>query len=365
MDRIQSKNEFLNELSIRKEKIYQFLLSDHHSVAFRPEHIYDSVYSYIKSSGKSLRPVVLLWACGAAGGDEERAMPAAATIEAYHTWTLIHDDIIDRDARRRGNPTVHEEFRLRALQELGYNASDSIHYGLSIAILAGDILQGWTVGLLKELYDYHGVDALLVLELIKELKLDVGCILVEGETLDIQYSKSDISRLDQNKIVDMLWRKTGVLYRFAGKAGAMLGLNKYAPDHHIVESLSSFASKCGTAFQLQDDILGIVGDEDLLGKPVGSDIREGKRTLVVYYAYGNADTQQKRRLTQILGDEDAPKEDIEEATDLLRKLGGIEYTQNLAKSYILEGLEYLKGIPSSKYRDLLESWAAYMIEREF
>ena len=88
----------------------------------------------------------------------------------------------------------------------------------------------------------------------------------------------------------MLWKKTGVLYEFSGKAGAMVGLNTADPEHEWVDAISNFAGKCGIAFQLQDDILGIMGDEETLGKPVGSDIREGKRTTIVYHSFKNANS---------------------------------------------------------------------------
>jgi len=353
------------EFKERKDKIRDYLASEEYARYFVPQHIHDSVYSYISLGGKSLRPIVLLLSCGAVGGDEKKAMPAAAAIEVFHTWTLVHDDIIDRDEKRRGNPTLHEEFRKRAIRELGYDEDYAKHYGTSIAILAGDIQQGWSVSLLCELYTKQNLNPALVLYLINNLKMKVQCTLVEGETLDIQYSKVPIESLDESAIVDMLWRKTGVLYEFAGRAGAMIGLNSHYPDHKLVETVAAFTSECGTAFQLQDDILGIVGDEELLGKPVGSDVREGKRTTIVYHAFRKANKAQKAKMLDTLGNEHATAEDIDEVIDLLRQLGGIKYTKNLARSYVQRALTYLDDIPQSKHKYLLAMWAEYMIEREF
>ena len=163
----------------------------------------------------------------------------------------------------------------------------------------------------------------------------------------------------------MLWKKTGVLYEFSSKVGAMLGLNLNEPDHRLVRAISSFASKCGTAFQLQDDILGIVGDESVLGKPVGSDIREGKRTVILYQAFKNASKNQRSQLMEIFGNERATEQDIEHAKELLHELGGIEYTKQLARSYVKDSLDHLREIPESEYKDLLSLWAEFMIEREF
>jgi geranylgeranyl diphosphate synthase type I len=354
---------FLEELAKRRKLVYDFLFSG--SYRFFPDHISDAVFSYMKQGGKSLRPAVLLFSCGAVGGDERRAIPAAAAIEVFHTWTLVHDDIIDRDKTRRGGPTVHEEFRIRAIEEMGYRSTEAKHYGMSVAMLAGDMQQGWAVSILADMALNGGVDPNLALYLIRDSEMRVLSILIDGELRDIQYSKVPIESLSETIILDMLWKKTGVLYEFAGKAGAMIGLNTTDPNHEYVRSIASFASKCGTAFQLQDDILGIVGDEKKLGKPVGSDIREGKRTLVLYHAYQNADPSQREFLLSVLGNPRAKISQIKEATKLLRDLGGVEYTAQVARSYITDALAYLESIPASSYKDLLEAWATYMIERKF
>ena len=356
---------FVDELLKRKEKVYEYLSSSRFQELFRPKHIRDSVYSYMKQGGKSLRPAVLLFSCGAVGGDEEKAIPAAAAVEVFHTWTMVHDNIIDRDDKRRGGPTVHEEFRERAVSELGYDEMEARHYGLSIAMLAGDMQQGWAVSILSELSQNNGVDPRLALYLIKDSEMRVQSTLIEGQVLDIQYPKRSIDSLAQEQILDMLWKKTGVLYEFAGKAGAMLGLNTSDPEHWLVQAISTFASKCGIAFQLQDDILGVVGDEAVLGKPVGSDIREGKRTILLHHAFRNANDAQKNQLMSVFGNEQTSDDDVKQARKLLRDLGAIEYTKELARTYIKESLTHLSKVPPSKYKDLLSLWAEYMIEREF
>jgi len=361
----KQKEFFENELSRREKRVQKYLMSSSYQNRFLPKHIHDAVYSYIRLGGKRLRPAILLFSCGAVGGDEEKALPAAAAVEVFHTWTLVHDDIIDNDKKRRGGATVHEEFRKKAITEFNYNEDYAKHYGMSLAMLAGDVQQGWAASLLSELYSKYNVDPGVVLYLINDIETSVLNTLVEGETLDIQYSKSSIESLDENLITKMLWKKTGVLYEFSGKAGAMIGLNTNNPNNTLVNAISRFTSRCGTAFQLQDDILGIVGDEEKLGKPVGSDIKEGKRTTIVYYAFKNADKKQKERLECILGNNNATEEEIEEAVDLLRELGGIEHTRALASSYIKDASIYLKDIPESGYKNLLSIWADYMIKREF
>lgn len=355
----------IRELLIRKDKVYNYINSNHFRQMFSPNHIHDSIYSYISSGGKALRPSVLLFSCGAVGGDEEKIIPAAAAIEIFHTWTIVHDDIIDRDHKRRGGLTVHEEFRQRAMEELGYNEKEAQHYGTSIAILAGDMQQGWSVSMLSELGLNGEIDPKLVLYLIKDFGLRMQSELIEGQVLDIQYSKEPIESLTEEQIMKVMWKKTGVLYEFAGKAGAMLGLNTLDTQHPFVQAISSFTGKCGTAFQLQDDILGIVGDEEKLGKPIGSDIREGKRTIIVSHAFKNASEKQKQRLSKIIGNQEASEDEIMEVKNILIDLGSIDWTRNLAENYINDSLRYLNIIPRSKYKDLLLLWADYMVHRKF
>lgn len=367
MERKEHKGhkEFEEELAKRREKVYSFLVSSRYASQFRLTHIRDSVYSYMKHGGKSLRPAVLLFSCGAVGGDEDVALPAAAAVEVFHTWTLVHDDIIDRDKRRRGGLTVHEEFKKRAIDEFDYDGQSARHYGLSVAMLAGDMQHGWAVSILAEMANHSGVKPEVALHLISDSEMRVLRTLIDGEMLDIQYSKIAMNKLNEELIIDMLWKKTGVLYEFAGKAGAMLGLNSEDLNHKYVKAISAFCGKCGLAFQLQDDILGAVGDERILGKPVGSDMREGKRTVIAYYAFKNATEPQRAKLLQILGNHRAKKDQVKSAIKMMRDLGAIEYTEKLARSYIEEAIPYLKKIPDSKYKSFLTAWADYMIERKF
>ena len=358
-------DDFMRALAERKKIVYDYLYREEFSSRFHPIHIRDAIYSYMENGGKSLRPSALLFACGAVGGDEKIATPAAAAIEIFHTWTLVHDDVIDRDSKRRGGPTVHEAFRQRALRELGYSEEDAAHYGLSIAILAGDMQQGWAVSILAKLAEEDGLDPRIPLYLIQDAEMRVLSLLIDGEMRDVQFSKTNILTVSEEDILDMLSKKTGVLYEYAGKAGAMIGLNSADPLHPLVKAVSAFAADCGTAFQLQDDILGVVGDEEALGKPVGSDIREGKRTTIALEAYRNADERERGRLLSVLGNPDAGNAQVAETAALLRDLGGIEYTANLAKRYIERALGQLELVPPSEYRDLLRFWADYMIQRSF
>ncbi len=205
----------------RVARVQEYVLSPRYLDLFSPEDMREAVTCYFESGGKRLRPAVMLFCCGAVGGDEEKAISAAAAVEIFHTWTLVHDDIIDRDPLRRGAPTVHERFRVKpsTIARFG-NGGDAAHYGVSIAVLTGDVQHGWGISLMTELTRKFGIAPEVTLTLINELDTRVLCTLVEGEVLDVQYSKEPIENLSSEQIEEMLWKKTGALYEFAGASGA-------------------------------------------------------------------------------------------------------------------------------------------------
>jgi geranylgeranyl diphosphate synthase type I len=353
----------IREVNQRKDLVTEYL-NTRNPVVFSHQHLLDATYSYIHAGGKSLRSAVMMFACGAVGGDEETALPAAAAIELYHTFTLVHDDIIDRDEMRRGIPTVHTEFTRRAQSELGYDLATAKHYGLSVAILTGDVQQGWAASLLPDLYHSYGVPAELALNLTRELFHNVLLTLINGETSDIVQSVTPVEQLTEEEVLKMLWEKTGILYEFAGRAGAAIGLKTADLNHPTVTALSQFTSKCGTAFQIQDDILGITADEKKLGKPVGSDIREGKRTIIVLHALKNLSPADQDTVLKTLGNHNATPQQIDEVTALLIKGGGVEHAKQLAETYIAEALEHIAPLPDTPQKNLLIAWANYITGRE-
>ncbi|MBC8466103.1 polyprenyl synthetase family protein [bacterium] len=357
---------FIKELEIRQAWIQDYILNDRFVSRFRPPEVQWAVTAYVRYGGKRLRPAILLFSCGAVGGDESIAIPAASAVEIFHTWTLVHDDIIDRDSTRRGSETVHEHYYKKTSSGKGefvLNERDARHYGISVAILTGDIQHGWGISMMTELTSLNGIPAEVTLDLINDLDTRVLNTLVEGEVLDIQFSFRSIEDLTPYQIEEMLWKKTGALYEFCGRAGATIGLGR--SNDPLIEAVSKFSALCGTAFQFQDDILGVIGHEKSLGKPVGSDLREGKGTLVVYYAYHNANSEQKEKLQRILGNSNSTDEDIDEVVKLLQDLGGIDHVSKRARELIEEARTHLSVLPDSKYKDLLWQWSEYMVNREF
>ncbi len=360
--------EYLKE---KERQIVDYIKSDPIQNLIKPRHIYEGVLSYLYRPAKRLRPSVLLMSCGCFGGEEKekQAIPAAVGIELFHTWTLVHDDIIDNDPLRRGGPTVHTLIKEKSRDEWGLGNEPAAEYGTDMAILAGDIQHGWCISAFADCCLKMGVNALTVLRIIKYLETHTLCNLINGEAVDVQFSLANGSRpvtvINEDRVIEMLWLKTGILYEFAGLAGAMLGKDTADINDPDVQAIKTFTGKCGIAFQLQDDILGILGDEEVLGKPVGSDIREGKKTTIVLEALKNADSRQRELILGILGKKDCTDEEIETVRKLFIDLNGIEHTRKLALGYIKDALPYLDRIPDSKYKQLLYEWADFMVNREF
>jgi geranylgeranyl diphosphate synthase type I len=353
---------FVAELKQRRDAVYDYLDSWPGADAFRPNDIHDALFSYVRHRGKGLRPALLLLCAGAVGGDETQALPAAAAVEIFQIWTLVHDDIIDRDETRRGSPTVHSLYRHHGRESFNLDEREAAHYGVSVAVLAGDLQQSWAYALLCDLLE-RDVSPSLVTQLIRRMSGSLTPRLLEGEMLDVQYSLSPVARLREEDILGMLAGKTAALLEYAAWAGAMIGSGGGEAGRAYAESLGRFASLCGTAFQLQDDLLGLTGDEAALGKPVGSDIREGKRTLLVYYALAAASGGERESLLGALGNKEATAAQTTAAVDVIVRSGAAERVRSLADSYVSQALNVLNQVPDGAYRRLLRLWAEFLLAR--
>lgn len=369
------KPTFESVLKETAESVRKYLL-DHGLTITTTNDMKDSAVYYSNLGGKKLRPFAVMTSCGAVGGNPERALPLAAAVELYHTWTLVHDDIIDRDEKRRWGDSVHAKWAKIARDTYRWEKSFADHYGLIIGILAGDLQKGWSIGGLLPLLKYeNNVRPEVVLKLIKELDFVTLQLLVDGELDDVIFSKTPISDVDEDKILEMLWKKTGSLYRFCGMSGAMVGLDTDDEKHPIVSKMANFAAQCGLAFQIQDDILGIIGKEDQLGKPAGSDLREGKKTLIIHWAFKNGSPIERERIEKVLGNPVVSVAEVEAAVKDMKHLGAIDYAKETATAYIRGGhvngrkivgaLEYLDGLSDSPHLRLLKDWAEYLVNRSF
>jgi len=360
----RSTQEALREEVERCRRLTEALLQDPAGRSrLAPEHLRRAAYAYLERPAKRLRPALVLMCCRATGGDDAQALPAAAAVEVFHTWTLVHDDVIDNDALRRGQATVHVAAAGWAATELGAGPEAAAAYGRDVAILAGDALQAWATELLLACAQ-RGVPERLVLGLAARMQTFLNHRLLEGELLDVQFSYRPVDTLSEEEVLTMLRLKTGVLLEYCATAGAAIGLGCLPGESPLVDGLGEFASLCGVAFQLQDDILGVSGDERKLGKPVGSDLREGKVTTLVLHALKTADAGRRETLRRALGRSQASAAEVADAHRCLVELGSVQYTRDLALGFLRRALQCLhRALPPAPTRDLLEALAEGMVER--
>lgn len=348
-----------SELARVSVLVTDYLLTAAGFAGFAPADLKEGALRYFQLKKKCIRPALLLNSCAAAGGDMKHALPAAAAVEAFHTWTLVHDDIIDNDDLRREARTVHRHFAAKALSS-GLSAKLSEEYGRCVAILAGDILQGFAVTLMARLAQ-NKVPPAVVIALITEIEGRLINDVMEGETVDVQLSFTKPGNVTEKQVLQMLAKKTASLLSFSCRAGAVIGTGRL--NHKYADAVSDYAYYAGLAFQLQDDILGITGDQKKLGKPVGSDIREGKRTLIVLEAFKKADRKQAALLKRVLGNPSADSGDVEAVKDVFVKLGAISRTQKKAAAFIEKSIGCLDILPASRHKEFLSNLAEYIVDR--
>lgn len=223
-----------------------------------PRGLYEASRHLVDSGGKRLRPSMLLLAAEAAGGEALALAPAAVSIELVHNFTLIHDDIMDNADVRRGRPAVHKI------------------WGQSGAILAGDTLY-------SKAFQVLGMTAASPERILGAMNmLSRTCTAIcEGQWLDMEFESKD--RVTENEYMEMIEKKTGVLYGASAGMGALLA---GAPPE-VVRALDEFGRLTGMGFQLQDDVIDLLTPEEVSGKKQGGDLIEGKKTLIMIHAFAN------------------------------------------------------------------------------
>jgi geranylgeranyl diphosphate synthase type I len=296
----------------------------------KPVVLYEASKHIFHAGGKRLRPYLVLKSCELVGGDPSLAVPFAAGLEILHTFTLVHDDIMDNDSIRRGTPTIHSK------------------WGVPVAIASGDLL---FAKVYQAMYAPYFDGSLLCDRVLESMKAvtDATISICEGQVLDVSFPDTmDVSPEDY---LIMVGGKTSALFKACAEVGAIVG----GADNGDVERLGSFAWDAGIAFQIVDDILGATADEETLGKPVGSDLREGKKTLIVVHALEKASPNEKNAILKVLGDGNAGPRDIISANEALVSTGAIGYAKKRAAEYVRSSKESLECFPDVQARrDLLE-----------
>lgn len=326
-----------------------------------PPHLRQVSESYLTHTGKCLRPALLLLCCGAAGGSQRNAVPAAAAVEMFHNWTLLHDDVIDHDQLRRGRPTGHVLGAALGREEMSLDAATAAEYGQSLAILAGDLLQARAINLFMGV---SGQKSKVVIGLARRMAVKLTSELLAGEQLDIQLSRTPFEQVQEADVMDMMRLKTGALLSFCAETGVALAERCLPEDSSAAQGLAKFAELCGIAFQIQDDILGLSGEVETLGKPIGSDIREGKRTLLALRALKACSEKDRKALLGVLGNAAASDADIEKARRVLLRSHSLEGVREYSEACVEQAMALLREhLPDNRWRDLLADWARSMTRR--
>ena len=302
-----------------------------------PQELQDASIYLTKAGGKMLRPALTLISCEAVGGNKEDALKTAAAIELIHTFSLIHDDIMDDDDMRRGMPSVHKV------------------WDEPLAILAGDTLFSKAFEMIiaskdENAHPAHVANALATVA-------DACVKICEGQASDMGFEGNfDVNEAEYS---EMIYKKTGALIAAATKAGAIMG----GADDETVTALYEYGRMIGIAFQIQDDYLDVVSDEKDLGKPVGSDIAKGKMTLMVVKALAESEGDDHDRLLEILKDDNCSQDMVEEAIDLFNKYGSIDYAHNLALENVQGAKDALDILEDSDAKTMLIDLADFVIDR--
>ena len=270
-----------------------------------PKKLYDAAGHLIVNGGKRLRPYMVIRSCQILGGKSSTAMIAASAVEMVHNFTLVHDDIMDNDEMRHGVPTVHKKF------------------GMPIAILAGDVLFSKAFQIISESKLSPNANAHLISRLAK------ACVDVcEGQLLDIKMA--DEKRIPtEAEYITMIGKKTAALFDVSCAMGAICATNK--PKD--ISNLSTFGRNLGIAFQITDDLIGVMGDPKVTKKPVGNDLREGKKSLPILMAIKLAKGNEKKTILKAFGNSKISKKDLNKAVEVIRSLGIEEKVRNQALKY--------------------------------
>jgi octaprenyl-diphosphate synthase len=297
------------------------------------------ISSYLREGGgKRLRPALLLLAAGAAGYRGPRAIRMGAVVEMIHSATLVHDDVIDGAQTRRGRP------------------STNARWGNHMSVLAGDWLymQSFEMALHERNF--------AVLDILIGLTQNM----VEGELL--QLTRLGCIDLTEADATELAYRKTACLFSGCARLGAVLG----SQPKHVEESLAEYGRNAGLAFQLVDDLLDFTASPEQLGKPVLSDLKEGKVTLPLIFALqsgtssnGNPPNAEGRRLVaNVLEERGFVSVRPEQITKLVEETGALKRASNLAREYVCRSKACLEELPDTEYRRALLAVPDFILDRQ-
>ena len=323
------KQEFQTRAQVFNEALNEFLETK------KPEKLYKAAYHLPLAGGKRLRPVIAMVACESISKSYKDIIPFAIALEVTHNFTLVHDDIMDKSTLRRNTPTVHVE------------------YGEPTAILAGDLLFAKAFECMTQ---YKEV--LQVWSTLNQLLIGGIIDVCEGQQLDMNFeSRSIVSR---DEYIEMIGKKTAALFMIAAEGGAVAA--RASPP--VQEALRRYGFELGLAFQIRDDVLDMSSTTQTLGKDIGNDIRNGKKTLIAVHALEHATGENKKVLCDYFGNLDATDAQVHDVYEVFKELGSLKYARDTANQYGFNAKESLQSIIDSPAKNILLTLADYAITRK-
>ncbi|HVA97677.1 MAG TPA: polyprenyl synthetase family protein [Bacteroidia bacterium] len=320
----QIRNYFTFELEKYSQKII-----------FSPEELYRPITYILSLDGKRTRPVLLLTACEMFGGNIKKALPAALSIELFHNFTLMHDDIMDKAPLRRNQKTVHQK------------------WNENVAILSGDTLLVEAYKCLSKCENNFFSE---VFSVFNNTAIDV----CKGQQLDMNFETQ--KKVSVPDYIEMITLKTAVLIAASLKLGAITAGAKKAD----AEKMYEFGKNIGIAFQLQDDLLDVYGDEKKFGKKMGGDIVAHKKTILLITALENADNQTRNQLEKIvLLKNNSSAEKIRDVKKIYDLLNVKAVTEKHIQQYYKKAIKNIEAIslPNTQ-KEFLRTFAKNLMNRE-
>ena len=326
-----SSRSFDDRLNYLRREINKYIMNA--ASAPYPENLYQPMKYFLEIGGKRLRPLLTLLSCKSVSGDYKPAIPAAAAIELLHNFTLVHDDIMDQDSFRRGKSTVHTK------------------WSESVAILTGDGLIGLAY---RTLLETPPESLQSVLRIFTE-----GVIKVcEGQAIDKDFEDMDDVSMEQ--YFDMIEKKTGELIAISTEIGGIIGTDD--PDYR--DALRGFGASIGRAFQIQDDLLDITSSESVIGKDLGSDLAQGKKTYAIIKLRECASDEQWEYVQNILKGRTVNPQILEKIKVILTDTGVLEAAEKQINSDIEAAGNYLLNIDNGNWAEELLDFSMLILRRK-
>ncbi|MDD5317734.1 MAG: polyprenyl synthetase family protein [Candidatus ainarchaeum sp.] len=303
----------------------------------KPWEVYGIIWEHLSLGGKRLRPVMCKLSCEAVGGKGKSVLGIGAAIELFHNFSLLHDDIEDCSEVRRGEPCMYKK------------------YGIPLAINAGD---GLFMNVWQEILD-SGLPPERIVEVQRVLN-NAFMRVLEGQAVELNWYRESRLDISEDEYMGMIAGKTGALISASCGVGALIG----GASAEQGKALSDFGMAVGLAFQIQDDVLNLVGKEEKYGKEIGGDISEGKRSLITIRALSRASGRQRERLSEILLARTKDQKEIAEAIAICRETGAIDYAAGKAKDMVGKAKEGIMVLPNNEASRRLLQLADFFIYRE-